>query len=84
MKATEQMLSWSELRKFLIELDSACHRFEHEEIRQLLLSIPAGFTPTDGICDLVWKARSTQQGSPVSPPTTEIDFIKSEADLSVH
>ncbi|MGE6111686.1 polysaccharide biosynthesis protein [Aeromonas salmonicida] len=84
MKATEQMLVWSELRAFLVQLDSACHSFDHEKIRQLLLSIPAGFTPTDGICDLVWKARVTKQGTPVLPAVTDIDFLTSEADLPIH
>ena len=36
------------------DLDAACHNFEHEKIRQLLLSSPAEFSPTDGIGDLVW------------------------------
>ncbi|MGG5826074.1 polysaccharide biosynthesis protein [Aeromonas salmonicida] len=84
MKATEQMLVWSELRAFLVELDAACHGFDHEKIRQLLLSIPAGFTPTDGICDLVWKARVVRQGAPVFPAVTDIDFLTSEADLPIH
>ena len=29
---------------------------DHEKIREILLSTPTGFNPTDGIGDLVWKA----------------------------
>ncbi len=57
MTANEVMLPFSELNVFLDALDIACHNFEHEKIRQLLLEAPTGFNPTDGICDLVWNAR---------------------------
>ena len=42
---------------FIDALDTACHNFDHEKIRQLLLDAPTSFNPTDGICDLVWNAR---------------------------
>lgn len=42
------------------ELDIACHEFNHQEIRELLLKAPTGFNPSDNIGDLVWKARSAQ------------------------
>lgn len=54
MSAIEQDLSWLEVEKFLQKLDSACHEFRIGDIRQLLLSAPTGFAPTDDICDLVW------------------------------
>ena len=57
MTAHEVMLPLSELNVFIDALDTACHNFEHEKIRQLLLDAPTGFNPTDGICDLVWNAR---------------------------
>ena len=81
MKASEQMLSWSELRAFLVDLDSACHQFDHEKIRELLLAIPAGFSPTDGICDLVWHARITSHGQLNKPTSTNIDFLYSDSSL---
>jgi FlaA1/EpsC-like NDP-sugar epimerase len=58
MTANEVMLPLKELNVFIDALDIACHNFEHEKIRQLLLDAPTGFNPTDGICDLVWNARS--------------------------
>ena len=58
MTAQEVMLPLSELNVFIDDMDNACHNFEHEKIRQLLLDAPTGFNPTDGICDLVWNAKS--------------------------
>ncbi|OCQ20162.1 nucleoside-diphosphate sugar epimerase [Pseudoalteromonas luteoviolacea] len=60
MTAKEVMLPLAELNVFLEALDIACHNFEHEKIRQLLLDAPTGFNPTDGICDLVWNAKKEQ------------------------
>ncbi|MDK9684916.1 polysaccharide biosynthesis protein [Pseudoalteromonas shioyasakiensis] len=57
MTANEVMLPLPELNVFLEALDIACHNFEHETIRQLLLDAPTGFNPTDGICDLVWNVK---------------------------
>jgi len=57
MSAHEAWLPWSKLDQILIQLDEACHQFDHERIRRLLLQAPTGFVPKDGICDLVWKAK---------------------------
>lgn len=54
MSAIEQSLSWPEVEQYLKKLDSACHEFRIGDIRELLLSAPTGFAPTDDICDLVW------------------------------
>ncbi|MEY8198412.1 MAG: nucleoside-diphosphate sugar epimerase/dehydratase, partial [Colwellia sp.] len=51
MTAQEAMLDWHELELLLTKLDEACHEFDHESIRQILLKAPTGFNPTDGICD---------------------------------
>lgn len=58
MTASEAMLAWEDLELILKELDTACHNFEHEKIRQILCEAPTGFNPKDGICDLVWAVRS--------------------------
>lgn len=60
MTANEVMLPWQELSLLLKELDQACHDFDHERIRQLLVQSPAEFCPTDGICDLVWRQRKNK------------------------
>jgi hypothetical protein len=36
----------------------ACHQFNHEAIRDILLKTPTGFAPTDGICDLVYQQKA--------------------------
>lgn len=61
MTAHEAMLPLAELIVFLEAFDIACHNFDHEMIRQLLLDAPTGFNPTDGICDLVWNAKKDAQ-----------------------
>ncbi|MFT5706034.1 MAG: FlaA1/EpsC-like NDP-sugar epimerase [Oceanospirillaceae bacterium] len=55
MTANESFLDWSEYSIILDRLDKACHAFQHEVIRDILLTTPTGFNPTDGICDLVWQ-----------------------------
>ena len=54
MTANEVHLPWPALQLLLDNLDNACHFFEHKKIRTLLLNAPTGFTPSDGICDLLW------------------------------
>ncbi|MDN3381585.1 nucleoside-diphosphate sugar epimerase/dehydratase [Pseudoalteromonas sp. APC 3358] len=63
MTANEVMLPLAELNVFIEALDIACHNFDHETIRQLLLDAPTGFNPTDGICDLVWNAKIGQSSA---------------------
>ncbi|EID4422791.1 polysaccharide biosynthesis protein [Vibrio vulnificus] len=57
MTANEQFLPIEEFNQILDNLDRACHEFDHETIRQILLETPTGFNPTDGIGDLVWNAK---------------------------
>ena len=78
MTANEVMLPWGELRKLLVQLDAACHNFDHEKIRELLLQTPAEFNPTDEICDLVWMAKRREQQSANSNVKHNIEFIISE------
>ncbi|MCP5077434.1 MAG: polysaccharide biosynthesis protein [Psychromonas sp.] len=56
MAASDSYLPYAEYKEILERLDNACHHFDHKAIREILLSVPAGFNPTDGIEDLVWKA----------------------------
>jgi len=57
MCAHESFLPYSQYKVILEELDKACHDFDHQKIRDILLTVPAGFNPTDGIGDLVWNAQ---------------------------
>lgn len=58
MTANETFLPYEEYSQILEKLDAACHEFDHQTIRQILLDTPTGFNPTDGIGDLVWKAET--------------------------
>lgn len=55
MTANERFLPLDEYIKVIDKLDKACHNFEHDKIRELLLEAPTDFNPTDGIGDLVWQ-----------------------------
>ncbi|NIY83298.1 polysaccharide biosynthesis protein [Vibrio hepatarius] len=55
MTANESYLSIEHYIELIDKLDKACHNFEHEKIRALLLEAPTDFNPTDDIGDLVWK-----------------------------
>jgi len=61
MTANEIDLPWHALQGLLDNLDHACHHFQHETIRELLLNAPTGFAPSDGICDLLWLAGNKNQ-----------------------
>ncbi len=58
MTANELYLTWADYSVILDRLDLACHEFNHEAIRDILLKTPTGFAPTDGICDLVYQQKA--------------------------
>ncbi len=58
MSAQESYLPFNEYTELINQLDQACHNFDHESIRQLLLNAPIEFKPTDGIGDLVWNVEN--------------------------
>lgn len=61
MTALESFLQWNKLLPLLTQLDDACHNFEHDKIRKILLEAPTAFKPTGGISDLVWMQNKSQQ-----------------------
>lgn len=54
MTANELMLPWVELNDIIQELDKACISGKLDLVRKILISAPTGFSPNDGICDLLW------------------------------
>lgn len=52
MTTKEKMLSWSSLSIMLGELRTACDDFSANDIRDILLSAPVDFQPTDGVYHL--------------------------------
>jgi FlaA1/EpsC-like NDP-sugar epimerase len=78
MVAQETWLPWLRLRPLLASLDDACHRFDHRQVRDILMNAPAAFEPTDGICDLVWLARQqtiSEDDNVVQFSSYNIDFL---------
>lgn len=54
MKAQEKYLVWLDLLPLLEELDRACHTFDVDRVRGLLLRAPTDFRPSSENRDLVW------------------------------
>jgi len=75
LTANEAMLTWEDLSPILDRLDKACHEFDHETIREILLTAPTGFNPTDGICDLVWAQRNPETEKTI-PKIAKLNVIK--------
>ena len=48
MTASEDKLSWEEMERLLKELDTCCHNFNLECIKQLLIEVPAVYVPKTG------------------------------------
>ena len=55
MKANEGCPGWAPIAKILDDLDWACHIFDCERVRELLLKAPTAYAPTSGLEDLVWR-----------------------------
>lgn len=75
MTAHERYLPLAEFERYLSELDTACHAFNHERIRALLLQAPTDFNPTDGIGDLVWQRSQhhlSESAHPISPEKPQV------------
>jgi FlaA1/EpsC-like NDP-sugar epimerase len=61
MTAQELMLPWDELNTIIKQLDTACHEFDHQAIRDILIDAPTAYKPNDPIVDRLYMAK---QGSP--------------------
>lgn len=54
MTANETYLRLSEFNLILNELNQACDNFEHEKIKDILLSAPTQFNPTSNMVDYIY------------------------------
>jgi FlaA1/EpsC-like NDP-sugar epimerase len=61
MTAQELMLPWDELNTIIKQLDTACHEFDHQAIRDILIDAPTAYKPNDPIVDRLYMAK---KGSP--------------------
>ncbi len=53
MTSKEKMLTWDQLQPLLQQLELACDNFKPEKVREILLSAPTDFSPSDEICDIL-------------------------------
>lgn len=53
MSSKEVMLPWHQLEPLLQSLEMASKNFDPKQVRQILLKAPAGFSPSDTICDIL-------------------------------
>jgi len=60
----EDIMTWSWLKNVLATLETACHDFDCETVREVLLSATKGFDPHHPIEDVVWQ--HTQQTASAS------------------
>jgi FlaA1/EpsC-like NDP-sugar epimerase len=56
MRAMESSLAWAELEKRLARIDDACHSFDCEAVRTVLLETVDGYTTSEEIHDSLWCA----------------------------
>jgi len=54
MRAQEKEIPWPVLQDLLMQMESACNRFDCEEVRALLLKAIDEYTPQCGIEDFLW------------------------------
>ena len=56
-RANEVLVPWSELRDVLDKMHRAVHDDAYDDVRSLLLSTVQGYSPSNGIVDLIYEQR---------------------------
>lgn len=59
MRAEEHCLSWDDTHALLKLLDRACHDYSCDQVRELLMNAPTGYTSNEAVGDAVWKHKNT-------------------------
>lgn len=54
MRAEEQHLSWPETALLLAKIDDSCHNYKCDQVKELLIKAPTGYTSTETLSDAVW------------------------------
>lgn len=63
MRAEEVSLSWPEMSNYLSQLDVFCQDYNCESIKNMLLTIPVGYSSLESIGDLFWTERVKNENS---------------------
>lgn len=59
LRAEEDCLDWEQTLAFLEDLDQACHSYQCERVRALLVKAPTGYKASIDISDAVWLQKQT-------------------------
>lgn len=54
MRAEEFCLNWADTKKLISELEQSCNEYKCDQIKQILLDAPTGYTSTEKLNDCVW------------------------------
>jgi FlaA1/EpsC-like NDP-sugar epimerase len=54
-RAQEKELEWDTLHAMLDRMSNACERFDHQEVRRLLLTLVEEYSPAAEIEDHIWR-----------------------------
>lgn len=73
MRALEESLPWENVQACLNELLEAIRVFDCERSRDLLLDYVAGYMPSNGVEDLVWRATHAEVPKVVDSVVTDLD-----------
>jgi FlaA1/EpsC-like NDP-sugar epimerase len=76
MTANEIMLPWNELLTIIKQLDTACHDFDHQAIRNLLIDAPAAYKPNDPIVDMLYLAKQANPELHYGTPDNDPKVVK--------
>jgi FlaA1/EpsC-like NDP-sugar epimerase len=75
MRALEELLPWEQIRVCFDQLLDAVKKFDCDRVRTLLLDNVAGYKPTNGVDDLLWRA--THNVSPKMPTDSVVTDLDS-------
>ena len=73
LRAQEDSLPWSRVENYLQDLREAIYVFDCARARQLLLDSVDGYTPSNGVEDLVWRATHPDAAPPKKAEVTDLD-----------
>lgn len=76
MTANEIMLPWNELLTNIKHLDTACHDFDHQAIRNLLIDAPTAYKPNDPIVDMLYLAKQANPELHYGTPDNDPKVVK--------
>ena len=78
MKGMELSLSWDGMNAILGEIDDACHAFDVQAVREMLMEAPLDYRPSESINDLVWNSSVPPSRHEVLVPSANEKSLEAE------